>query len=79
MSESRAHDWKSGLQRVGTYYEGYIDDLEPVLEDYRRDTVTSWGTRRSSSAIKTVTIEDKENISPCPNNEVKKAMQVCIL
>ena len=75
MSISRAHDWKSGLQRVGTYYEGYIDDPEPVLEDYRRDTVTSWGTRRSSSAKAVV---DKENTSPCPNSEVNYIMQ-CVL
>ena len=73
MSDARAHNWKSGLQRIGTYYEEYnvIDNLEAVLEDYRRDTVTTWGTRRSSSAIKTVTVEDKENISPCPNSEVR--------
>ena len=79
MSDVRAHDWKNGLQRVGTYYEGYIDNIELVLEDYRRDTITSWGTRRSYTAIKTVTSEDKENISPCPNSEVKKVMQVIII
>ena len=80
MSESRAHDWKSGLQRVGTYYEGYIDNLEPALEDYGRDTVTSWGTRRSSSAMKTATPEEKENIPPCTKSKVKKATlsQTCI-
>ena len=79
MSESRAHNWKSGLQRVGTYYEGYIDNLEPVLENYRRDTVTSWGTRRSSSAIKTATLEEKENTPPSTKGKVKKATQTCIL
>ena len=40
MSNSQAHHWTNGLQRVGTYYEGYIDDFEPVFEDYRRETVT---------------------------------------
>ena len=70
MSNSQAHHWMNGLQRVGTYYEGYIDDFEPAFEDYRRETVTSWGTRRSSLAIKTTAVEDKENKSPCPNNEV---------
>ena len=74
MSNSRAHDWRSGLQRVGTYYQEYIDDLDPVLEDYRRDTVTSWGTRRSSSA-KAISLDDKENTSPRPKSEVKYIIQ----
>ena len=38
-----------------------MDDLDSVLESHRRDTVTSWGTRRSSKAQR---IEDKENLSP---------------
>lgn len=53
--------WSEGLQKRGTYYEGYVDDLDSVLESHRRDTVTSWGTRRSSKAQR---IEDKENLSP---------------
>ena len=66
---STSPNWKSGLKRVGTYYEGYVCDLEPVLEDYLRDTVTSWGTRRSKTAdnITTSTVEDKENKASCPN------------
>ena len=53
--------WSEGLQKRGTYYEGYVDDLDSVLEAHRRDTITSWGTRRSSKAQLT---ENKENVAP---------------
>ena len=77
---STSHNWKSGLKRVGTYYEGYVCDLEAVLEDYRRDTVTSWGTRRSKTAqkITSSTVEDKENKPSCPN-EVESIARDTIL
>ena len=39
--------WAEGLKKVGTYYEGYVEDLEGTLELHRRDTVTTWGIRRS--------------------------------
>ena len=55
--------WSKSFQKRGTYYEGYVDDLESLLEAHRRDTVTSWGTRRSS---KTQHIDNKENIAPTP-------------
>ena len=38
-----------------------MDDLDSVLEAHRRDTITSWGTRRSSKAQLT---ENKENVAP---------------
>ena len=55
--------WSEGLQKRGTYYEGYVDDLDSVLEAHRRDTITSWGTRRSSKAHSCRT-ENKENVAP---------------
>ena len=39
--------WAEGLKKVGTYYEGYVEDLERTLELHRRDTVTTWGIQRS--------------------------------
>jgi len=33
----------------GNYFEGYVDNLSPVLEIYQRESVTTWGTRRSSN------------------------------
>ena len=35
--------WAEGLKKVGTYYEGYVEDLEGTLELHRRDTVTTCG------------------------------------
>ncbi len=37
------------LQKKGLYYEGIIDSIEEFLEDFKRQTVTSWGTRTSSN------------------------------
>ena len=31
--------WAEGLKKVGTYYKGYVEDLEGTLELHRRDTV----------------------------------------
>ena len=41
--------WAEGLKKVGTYYEGYVEDLEGTLELHWQDTVTTWGIRRSQS------------------------------
>ena len=49
------------LQKCGTYYERYVDDLDSILETHHRDTITSLGTRRSSEAQQS---ENKENVAP---------------
>ena len=43
--------WAKGLKRRDLYYEGLIDsgDLESILEDHKRSTITSYGTRTSSN------------------------------
>ena len=41
--------WAEGLKKVGTCYEGYVEDLEGTLELHRRENVTTWGIRRSQS------------------------------
>ena len=38
-----------GLKKEGLYYEGVVADLDNLLENYKRATVTTWGTRRSST------------------------------
>ena len=57
---SQAPNWATqfGLIRKGNYYEGFVDDISLVLETHKRQTVTSWGTRRSTFN------KDKENASP---------------
>ena len=41
--------WMHGLKKEGLYYEGVVADLDNLLENYKRATVTTWGTRRSST------------------------------
>ena len=42
--------WFEGLTKVGLYYEGFVDNLEDVLEGHRRCTMTSYGTRTSKKS-----------------------------
>ena len=37
----------SGLSSVGTYYEGFVDNLDDILEKHKIGTLTSYGTRTS--------------------------------
>ena len=48
-------DWSNG-----TYYEGWVDDLDNRLSSHAKATVTCYGTRRSSKASGNV-VSDKEN------------------
>ena len=64
-------DWATrfGLTRKGNYYEGFVDDASSVLEIHKRQTVTTWGTRRSTcigsgSSSGSACNENKENTSP---------------
>lgn len=53
--------WAEGLKKCGTYYDGYVEDLAGTLELHRRDTVSTWGVRRSQKKISGE--ENKENES----------------
>ena len=55
--------WAEGLKKCGTYFEGYTEDLEGTLELHRRDTVTTWGIRRSQKKLPTSGESNKENES----------------
>ena len=50
--------WAEGLKKSGLYYDGFVDDIESVLEQHRKDTVTFYSTRNSSGAGL-----DKENVN----------------
>ena len=43
-------EWQKGLEQKGLYYEGIVNGnrQDSVLELYRRSTVSTFGTRRSS-------------------------------
>ena len=51
--------WAKGLKKSGLYYDAFVDDIETVLEQHRKETVTFYGTRNSSGGV--ATENDKEN------------------
>ena len=48
-------DWSKGLQHRGVFFEGWVEDLDQVLESHRKATVTSYGTHRSSKQLPAAT------------------------
>lgn len=62
-------DWRKKLKQNGVYYEGWVDDAEQVLSIHKQATVTSYGTRRSST---TQAAPDKDTENCCPNKSVNK-------
>ena len=38
---------QSSLKLRGTYYEGFVEDLESLLTKFKAETVTTFGIRRS--------------------------------
>ena len=55
--------WTSGLQRNGEYYEGVVSSLDDRLEAHKRETITTWGTRTSSSNSKPASDCEKAIVS----------------
>ena len=47
MNDTDSTSWMQGLQKNGLYYEGIVTSADDCLEIFKRDTVTSWGTRTS--------------------------------
>lgn len=41
--------WAEGLTKCGTYYEGWVSDIDERLSSHARATVTCFGTRRSKT------------------------------
>ena len=65
-------DWSKGLQSSGTYYEGWVDDLDELLSSHAKATVTRYGTRRlSKSQSGNTLLVNKENISADTQTKIK--------
>lgn len=55
MTQKEKPSWAKTLKRRGLYYEGLIDsdDLDGILENHKKSTITSYGTRSSSNVTAT--------------------------
>ena len=63
MSDCPLPSWAKGLKKYGTYYEGVISDAESVLELHKKETVTTFGIRRTEKHAC-----NKENKNPAETN-----------
>ena len=56
-------EWHEGLKRCGMYYEGFVDGekVGECLENHRRDTASTFGTRSSRHVSSSQTVT--ENVS----------------
>lgn len=67
MDIAHVPNWatENNLQSNGLYYEGFVDDLESVLDYHKVLTVSTYGTRKSRKGkFAGVDIEGKENETP---------------
>jgi len=39
--------WAEDLQPKGVYFEGFVDDATAIVERYKSETLTTFGTRTS--------------------------------
>ena len=43
--------WTAGLRPCGVYYEGFVIDLEGVLQKHHVDTVSTFSIRKSRQTV----------------------------
>lgn len=68
--------WAEGLQQVGMYYEGYVDDLDSILDKHKIATLTTYGTR--SSHKKRDIKKEKKDVDSAENKENANPIKVCV-
>lgn len=58
-------EWYEGLKRCGMYFEGFVDGekVAECLENHRRDTASTFGTRSSRHAGTCSSQTVTENVS----------------
>lgn len=45
--EASKPSWNENLNPRGTYYEGFVEDLDTLLTRFKAETVTTYGIRKS--------------------------------
>ena len=63
-TDNCAPSWAHGLRKAGLYYSGFAENIDWILEQHQKDTVTFYGTRNSTLS------HYKENVQPEGNDEV---------
>ena len=58
-----ASSWPHGLRKARLCYSGFIEENDWILEQYRKDIVTFYGTRN-------FTLSHDKNVEPEGNDEV---------
>ena len=63
--------WQDKLKPSGLYYDGFIPgkELNDILEIHRRDTASTFGTRKSSNVTAAATTESASKSSGSTTNE----------
>ena len=59
------------LKQVGLYYEGYVEDLDLVRQQYQAYTVSTYGTRRSRANVQNQT-NNPTNQTQCETGKENK-------
>ena len=63
--------WAKDLEPRGTYYEGFVEDLDSLLTRFKAETVTTYGTRRSRYIIDGSSDQIREPAGDQENTQVR--------
>lgn len=64
--------WAAKLSPRGVYFEGFVEDADCLLEQYKAETVTTYGVRRSRGKNSKILEQD------CSKEEKENASKVCV-
>ena len=64
--------WAEGLSSKGVYFEGFVDDADSLLQQYKAETVTTYGVRRSKGKNSKTLEQD------CSEEDKENASKVCV-
>ena len=51
MDSATRPSWTASLRPCGIYYEGFVTDLEGVLQKHRVDTMSTFSIRKSHQTV----------------------------
>ena len=77
--------WQDKLKPSGLYYDGFISgkELNDLLENHRRDTASTFGTRKSSNISTTATAvsvpKSPDSTTKSPNSDENVKLIKCLL